>query len=92
MPAKDKNERTISANVICPHYRSNTRTSIYCDGFLDNTSLILSFGNTGRRKDYLDRFCRREWQSCPRAIALNDPDTFDDLERKLDSLKCLSLP
>lgn len=70
MPANDKAHRYILSKAICPYYKLTTRCSLYCLGFLDNTSLIMTFGNIAEKKRYQRDYCCKQWQGCPRAAML----------------------
>ncbi len=51
-------------NVLCPYYHECGAKEIVCEGVQEHTQNILRFGRGESRKEYMAKFCNREYKSC----------------------------
>lgn len=58
----------VSTAAICPFYRMEETTKIYCKGIEEGALSIQSFKKDC--KGYKDRFCKASWARCPVANML----------------------
>ena len=52
----------VQTSTICPFYRGEEKTTIYCEGVEPGVQTILAFGRDAR--DYKRAFCRKDWDEC----------------------------
>ena len=62
----------ISGRIVCPYFRGRKgNQTIVCDGYMDGTSLCISFDTSKGMKQYIDDFCGKAYKYCLIADMLN---------------------
>ena len=61
-----------STQALCPFYKGEERTTIYCEGVAPGTTIMLAFGRDA--KDYKRVFCRQDWHQCKVAKMLTEEE------------------
>lgn len=61
-----------SNKVICPFYKHENRFVIFCQGVDEESVLHLAFPRPSSCFDFKQRYCRKEYSTCPIAKMLND--------------------
>lgn len=61
-----------SNKVICPFYKHENRFVIFCQGVDEESVLHLAFPRPSSCFDFKQRYCRKEYSTCPIAQMLND--------------------
>lgn len=59
-----------STQAVCPFYRGEDKTTIYCEGIEPGVTIALAFGKDA--KDYKQVFCRCDWEQCKVAKMLKE--------------------
>ena len=71
VPAKDNMQRyRLTGRDVCPYHKFSTPSGIFCEGFFDNTSLGITFGDRGEKKEYQHRYCCKDWEKCLMAMCI----------------------
>ena len=52
------------AYVKCPFYRSYTKNSIRCEGFMDGVGIACSFRDHKDQMIHMDVFCQDRYENC----------------------------
>ncbi len=52
------------ANVKCPYYHTTDNREIVCEGLQDHTLNILRFGRKEYCREYMAKYCDRDYKSC----------------------------
>lgn len=69
-----KGKYDVSAKALCPFYRSEQRTpenaKIRCSGIIPGTWLHLGFDTRSGMIAWRDQHCKRDWEQCAVAQAL----------------------
>lgn len=59
-----------SSAAVCPFYRGEENTELFCDGFSPGMSINLNFTSEDRARKIKLKYCRWRWQDCPLAKTL----------------------
>ena len=59
------------AFAICPYYKRNDRSMIYCEGVCSGCLLHLAFSSPDQALAYRRQYCRNDWMHCRIADMLN---------------------
>lgn len=60
-----------SAYAVCPFYKHEKYTSIYCEGLVDGVNTCHTFPSAGAYKAHREKYCyTMECESCPHNVAL----------------------
>lgn len=54
----------ISSKAICPFYRHEEVSVVYCDGVQDGSVVHLAFANRSDARCYKKSFCQKEYEHC----------------------------
>jgi len=54
----------LTGKTVCPYHKYSTASVIYCQGFFDNSSLAITFGNRDDKKEYQRRYCCKSGRRC----------------------------
>ena len=53
------------ADVLCPFYkRDNGKTRVVCEGIVDHSSIVLTFGSPTQCRRQLEIFCCDHYRNC----------------------------
>ena len=66
-----KQHRVENAYVLCPYYKYESQSVIYCEGNEDDSSIHMAFSSSTQRKQYEKQFCQQCWKDCLIADAHN---------------------
>lgn len=61
-----------STQALCPFYKGEEKTTIYCEGVAPGVTTMLAFGRDA--KDYKKSFCRSDWHQCKVAMMLSQEE------------------
>lgn len=65
--------------VVCPYYKTNNPSAIYCEGFENGMVVHIAFASRDQLVNYKSRYCRRHcWARCPLATTLNRKWGYDE--------------
>lgn len=59
-----------SSAAVCPFYKMEDTTDLFCDGFSPGMSINLNFTSERAATRFKLRYCRHQWQNCPLAKTL----------------------
>lgn len=63
-------KRYVSPTAICPYYRSQKGSVIYCEGVEENSSIHVAFGDPKNKDEYQRRCCMSyDYEQCTVAAA-----------------------
>lgn len=62
----------VSKEVVCPFYRKETATAVFCEGVEEDTSIKLIFPSTQKKDEYRYRCCKAWKSKCRIAQMLAD--------------------
>lgn len=71
----DVRHKSYKKAMVCPFYKKDTPNCIFCTSFLEQSSLVLTFGDRGDKKEYQRRYCAGAWEKCRRAKTLSEDGT-----------------
>lgn len=54
----------IDAKALCPYYKHENPSVIYCDGVQDGSVLHLAFSTRAGAKEYKQSYCRKCYTKC----------------------------
>ena len=54
----------IAKHVLCPFYKKEDLTKIYCEGTDDTNTIQLAFITKEKRRDYEIRVCCKNFEDC----------------------------
>ena len=60
----------MSSNAVCPFYREEASTAVYCEGTVEGSTLRLGFQSGEAACSYKALHCRGRWRDCPIARML----------------------
>ena len=60
--AEQMGRHFVSSDVLCPFYKAEDKTKIYCEGVVENSSIHNAF--SGGAEPYKRSYCCKNWQSC----------------------------
>lgn len=60
------------ANNKCPYYKRYKKLSIVCEGVTGRSNIELSFFDQKNKKEYVEKMCRGNYQSCMICQMLNE--------------------
>lgn len=63
-------EKYISVKAVCPFYRHENRSVIYCEDVLDGSALHLAFSSPSSCMAYKKKYCKKDYSGCPVACML----------------------
>lgn len=64
-------KRDVNPYVQCPYYKCEDKQMVYCEGVEENSAIHVAFSTPQQRKDYEGEFCKKCWEHCMIADALN---------------------
>lgn len=67
----DVRKKSYKTAKVCPYYKKDTPNCIFCISFFEQSSLVLTFGDRGDKKEYQRRYCDGNWEKCIRANLLS---------------------
>lgn len=62
----------------CPFYRGDTRQSIICEGFLENSTVSMRFGAQRDMHQHSSIFCCNKFENCELYRMIAEACGFDD--------------
>lgn len=62
--------RMVDTYVKCPFYEWEDGIRLCCEGVFENTKTQTLFDDKPLRRMYERKFCKRDWDKCPLAQAL----------------------
>lgn len=62
-----------SKYVVCPYYRNNDSNRVCCDGVTEGNTVNIVFGDSNKRKRYMECYCNRidNYSNCRICSMLN---------------------
>lgn len=69
-----------SKYVVCPFYRTNDNNRVCCDGVSEGNTINVVFGDSTRRKRYMECYCNsiENYKNCKICEMLRDKWGDDD--------------
>lgn len=67
--------------VVCPFFRTATKSKIYCQGAVEGTkSTTLFFDTSNQKERHLNNFCSSYcWEGCTVAQSIRDRDDIENI-------------
>lgn len=67
-------KRFFSLKAICPHYKSEDKQVLYCEGIQKDTAMHIAFAYPADKVAYKEKHCESNYQDCRIAQMLEDAD------------------
>ena len=58
-----------SSAALCPYYRGEIATAVFCEGTEAGSTIRLAFPGGRPAKEHKCKYCRADWQACRLAAA-----------------------
>jgi len=78
MSSKSRGTSWRSACAVCPFYRSDTSTTITCEGLSDDSVIKLIYQNRSSCDIQYDTFCSERYSNCEIYCSIVDARYADD--------------
>lgn len=82
-------KKYISTKAVCPFYKYEKKSVIYCEGVFEGSVIHLAFSRPSVCFNYKKTYCKENYAACPIAIMLKQLSETDDFYKKEDILSFL---
>lgn len=57
--------RYISTKAICPNYKHENKSVVFCKGICENSVNHLAFANPHDCHEFKKKYCKQDYSKCP---------------------------
>ena len=62
--------RYVSSKALCPHYKSESRGQVVCEGVCEDSVTHIAFATSTGSYQFKRKYCRDNYRECPVARML----------------------